>query len=311
MGKLTRVRRASRGKAGRAPRSAAAVQDLTYLMGSRGAAAALGGAAPAPKPEPDASEQAAATALASRLANGKARHIRKKQRRYDRKKEAWRLRLQGEQQQRQKDEEARKQLPEEESEEPDTEEQPDQDTSPQPGRPTKAEKRKAIKKAKKAAKRAEREGEAMPAAAGSEAAGGQKRERPGSEGDVAAAKRLAAPAGADGTPRLAEQTLAMGVRVLDKARGDGPVVRDRLKIKVAYVGRLSSTGAVFDKGSIAFRLGRGEVIKGWDIGCQGMRVGGKRRITVPPKAGYGREGAGEDIPPHSTLIFDVTVLSAS
>ena len=88
------------------------------------------------------------------------------------------------------------------------------------------------------------------------------------------------------------------------------LVSERGKLKVAYVGRLSSAnGTVFDKGTIAFRLGRGEVVKGWDIGCVGMRAGGRRRITVPPKAGYGSQGAGAAIPPHSTLVFDVTVLN--
>ena len=74
------------------------------------------------------------------------------------------------------------------------------------------------------------------------------------------------------------------------------------------MGRLDSwSGTVFDKGSISFRLGRGEVIEGWDIGVKGMRVGGKRRITVPPASGYGRQAAG-NIPPNSTLCFDVVVV---
>lgn len=52
----------------------------------------------------------------------------------------------------------------------------------------------------------------------------------------------------------------------------------------------------------------GEVIKGWDVGIKGMRVGGKRKITCPSKFGYGKRGSPPDIPPHATLIFDVTLL---
>jgi len=105
-----------------------------------------------------------------------------------------------------------------------------------------------------------------------------------------------------------ESVLRKGVRILDLAAGSGPVVQDRARVKVKYVGRLeSSSGDVFDRGTIAFRLGKGEVILGWDVGIQGMRVGSKRRITVPPAAGYGKTAAGK-IPPNSTLCFDVAVL---
>ena len=69
----------------------------------------------------------------------------------------------------------------------------------------------------------------------------------------------------------------------------------------------SPSGAVFDQGTISFRLGKGEVIKGWDIGVQGMRAGSKRRITVPPAAGYGKAAVAK-IPPNSTLCFDVAVV---
>ena len=102
--------------------------------------------------------------------------------------------------------------------------------------------------------------------------------------------------------------LRKGVCIVEMGKGSGPAVQDRKRVKVSYVGRLgSSGGTVFDKGTISFRLGRGEVIAGWDIGVQGMRVGGKRRITVPPAAGYGSKKSG-DIPPNSTLCFDVSVL---
>jgi hypothetical protein len=56
-----------------------------------------------------------------------------------------------------------------------------------------------------------------------------------------------------------------------------------------------------------FRLGVGEVIKGWDEGCKGMREGGVRRLLVPSHLGYGRQGAGKDIPPNADLVFEVTL----
>jgi FKBP-type peptidyl-prolyl cis-trans isomerase FkpA len=64
----------------------------------------------------------------------------------------------------------------------------------------------------------------------------------------------------------------------------------------------------FDRSAnFSFRLGVGEVIKGWDEGCKGMREGGVRRLLVPSHLGYGRQGAGKDIPPNSDLVFEVTM----
>lgn len=76
-----------------------------------------------------------------------------------------------------------------------------------------------------------------------------------------------------------------------------------------YEGRFKSTNKVFDKTTTGkgfeFQLGRSEVIKGWDIGVQGMKTGGKRRITCPPNVAYGSKGSPPAIPPNSTLVFDV------
>ncbi|CAE8682492.1 unnamed protein product [Polarella glacialis] len=81
------------------------------------------------------------------------------------------------------------------------------------------------------------------------------------------------------------------------------------KVKVRYEGRLGKTGQRFDKGVIEFRLGLGEVIRGWDEGVKGMLRGEKRRLLVPSKLGYGASGAAPVIPAHADLVFEVELLS--
>ena len=331
MGKLTRVRHSNaRGGSGNRADHAhrpMPLEHLAYLVGSRGTAS-LQLAPPAAKP---AQKSAVDEAVASKMENAKARHIRKKQRRYERQKAEWlagaaerdRLKREREERQAEELEQGREHVKAERQQE-----KAERWAAKQALLPSKAERRKAIKKAKKAAARGEEGQEGrptlaaapppVPAAASRVTAQPQKRRaEPGV--DESAAKRVK-PAGGDrgdsagGSPGSGAgiaraRTLALGVRVLELTPGKGPPVSERDRLKVAYVGRLSSSsGKVFDKGTLQFRLGAGEVIKGWDIGCLGMRVGGKRRITVPPKAGYGAQGAGSDIPPHSTLVFDVTVI---
>ena len=95
--------------------------------------------------------------------------------------------------------------------------------------------------------------------------------------------------------------------------GDGTEAQDYNKVVVNYTGKLED-GSIFDsslnpgRGPFTFTLGVGSVIKGWDIGVKGMKVGGRRRLTVPPELGYGDKGAGSVIPPGATLIFDVDLL---
>ena len=95
--------------------------------------------------------------------------------------------------------------------------------------------------------------------------------------------------------------------------GKGSEAKEYNKITVNYTGKLE-VGSIFDsslkkvRDPFTFTLGVGSVIKGWDIGVKGMKVGGRRRLTVPPELGYGDKGAGSVIPPGATLIFDVDLL---
>jgi len=101
-----------------------------------------------------------------------------------------------------------------------------------------------------------------------------------------------------------------GVLIEDLKIGSGRVAESGHKCTMGYVGRLKSNGKMFDASGnkpFTFRLGRSEVIRGWDIGVQGMREGGKRRLTCPPEKAYGRAGAPPTIPGNATLIFEVTL----
>jgi FKBP-type peptidyl-prolyl cis-trans isomerase len=93
--------------------------------------------------------------------------------------------------------------------------------------------------------------------------------------------------------------------------GTGAEARAGLKVEVHYTGRLLD-GKQFDSsrgGSpFSFTLGAGQVIKGWDQGVAGMKVGGKRKLTIPPELGYGMRGFPGVIPSQATLVFDVELL---
>jgi peptidylprolyl isomerase len=95
--------------------------------------------------------------------------------------------------------------------------------------------------------------------------------------------------------------------------GDGPEAKPGHHVSVHYVGVAHSTGREFDasynRGSaFDFALGGGQVIAGWDRGVAGMRVGGRRKLVIPPDLGYGQRGAGGAIKPGETLIFVVDLL---
>eukprot|EP00286_Rhodomonas_abbreviata_P011890 CAMPEP_0181327024 /NCGR_PEP_ID=MMETSP1101-20121128/21850_1 /TAXON_ID=46948 /ORGANISM="Rhodomonas abbreviata, Strain Caron Lab Isolate" /LENGTH=142 /DNA_ID=CAMNT_0023435595 /DNA_START=26 /DNA_END=454 /DNA_ORIENTATION=+ len=105
------------------------------------------------------------------------------------------------------------------------------------------------------------------------------------------------------------QTLAGGLQVTDVKVGSGAEPQPGQKIKVHYVGKLTS-GTVFDQGDISFAFDRGQVIKGWDEGLKGMKVGGERNLRIPPALAYGSAGTpGGPIPPDATLLFSVKLLA--
>ena len=95
--------------------------------------------------------------------------------------------------------------------------------------------------------------------------------------------------------------------------GDGPEAKPGQYVSVHYVGVAHSSGKEFDSSynrneAFDFPLGGGQVIAGWDQGVAGMKVGGRRRLTIPPHLGYGARGAGGVIKPNETLIFVVDLL---
>ncbi|KAL2352099.1 hypothetical protein BJ546DRAFT_238735 [Cryomyces antarcticus] len=100
-----------------------------------------------------------------------------------------------------------------------------------------------------------------------------------------------------------------GVKIDDKKLGTGPAAKKGDRVGMRYIGKLEKDGKVFDsnkKGKpFTFKLGSGEVIKGWDIGIAGMSVGGERRITIPAALGYGSKGAPPSIPGNANLVFDI------
>ena len=94
------------------------------------------------------------------------------------------------------------------------------------------------------------------------------------------------------------------VNVVD-GQADGLTAEFGDTVTVKYVGKLED-GTIFDaESSFEFTLGAGDVIKGWDLGIVGMKVGGTRKLCIPPKLGYGKRGCGPDIPPESTLLFEI------
>jgi FKBP-type peptidyl-prolyl cis-trans isomerase FkpA len=116
-------------------------------------------------------------------------------------------------------------------------------------------------------------------------------------------------------------TTASGLQYDDIVTGEGAEAIAGRTVRVHYTGWLQDPGAVGGRGRkfdsskdrgqpFAFDLGAGRVIRGWDEGVQGIKVGGTRVLTIPPELGYGARGAGGVIPPNATLVFEVELFAA-
>lgn len=131
------------------------------------------------------------------------------------------------------------------------------------------------------------------------------------EGEAAAGgEEAAGDAGAKEASKVV--TTPSGLKYEDVKVGDGAEAKAGDLVRVHYTGTLED-GKKFDSSvdhgkPFEFPLGAGRVIKGWDEGVAGMKVGGKRKLTIPPDLGYGSRGAPPAIPPNATLLFDVELL---
>lgn len=108
-------------------------------------------------------------------------------------------------------------------------------------------------------------------------------------------------------------TTPSGLTYKDIKVGDGAEAKPGQEVTVHYTGRLKQNDQKFDSSvdrgePFTFALGKGEVIRGWDEGVAGMKIGGERQLIIPAELAYGARGAGGVIPPNATLIFDVKLL---
>jgi FKBP-type peptidyl-prolyl cis-trans isomerase FkpA len=111
---------------------------------------------------------------------------------------------------------------------------------------------------------------------------------------------------------MSEKMTDSGLKYEDLVVGDGKLAAAGQTVQVHYTGWLAN-GTKFDSSldrndPFSFPLGGGRVIRGWDEGVQGMQVGGRRKLTIPPQLGYGASGAGGVIPPNAILVFEVELL---
>lgn len=135
-------------------------------------------------------------------------------------------------------------------------------------------------------------------------------------GSTGVAESTAAPSSAPPSttaPAGRVHKLASGLIYEDLVIGNGTMADPGLMVSVNYTGRLT-TGEEFDSSARAgrplrFQLGASNIIAGWNQGIKGMRIGGKRKLTIPPDMGYGASGSGDVIPPNATLVFEVELVA--
>lgn len=128
---------------------------------------------------------------------------------------------------------------------------------------------------------------------------------------AAVKKEEAKPAAAAKKAPSKKQTTASGLTIEDNKVGSGPAAKAGQRVQMRYIGRLQN-GKIFDQNTkgapFSFKLGKQEVIKGWDEGIAGMQVGGERKLVIPPQLAYGKQAI-SGIPPNSTLTFEVKLLA--
>ena len=112
---------------------------------------------------------------------------------------------------------------------------------------------------------------------------------------------------------LSQNDMADGIQITNIVEGEGTEIINHSKIQVHYTGKLqdgTKFDSSYDRGQpFSFQIGLREVIKGWEIGLIGMKVGGKRTLIIPPELAYGDRGAGDLIPPNATLTFDIEIVA--
>ena len=112
---------------------------------------------------------------------------------------------------------------------------------------------------------------------------------------------------------LSQNVMADGIQITNIVEGEGTEIINHSKIQVHYTGKLqdgTKFDSSYDRGQpFSFQIGLREVIKGWEIGLIGMKVGGKRTLIIPPELAYGDRGAGDLIPPNATLTFDIEIVA--
>jgi len=124
---------------------------------------------------------------------------------------------------------------------------------------------------------------------------------------------LAQPNSSQAQPAGREVVMPTGLKYVDLKLGQGDVADTGKVLEVHYSGWLQENRVKFDSSMedrpFTFRLGAGDAIKGWDEGLVGMKVGGRRRLIIPPELGFGKQGVGSVVPPNAVLVYEFELLA--